>query len=192
MSYDEINKINNRLSPNVKLYLMKLIQHVPNIDITFFGSITNFTYIENHSDVDCAIVYHDEISKMKLIQFITDDLLQFDIKNIKHMTMRFNDSNHNDEYQDVYMVTFDNRDKIDLNLIPDKIGPIIKNQHDSGILILCFRYIFKWLYVHEIISKDTWVYLKGIIHAIRDWWYQFHITKHDFTNYMNPTHEPNA
>ena len=59
MSYDEINQINNRLSPNVKLYLMKLIQHVPNIDITFFGSITNFTYIENHSDVDCAIVYHD-------------------------------------------------------------------------------------------------------------------------------------
>jgi len=186
MSYDEINQINNRLSPNIKLYLIKLIQHVPNIDITFFGSITNFTYFENHSDVDCAIVYHDEISKMKLIEFITDDLLQFDIKDIKHKAMRFNDSNHNDEYQDVYMVTFNNGDKIDLNIIPDKIGPIIKSNHDSGIIMLCCKYIFKWLYVHEIISKHTWVYLRDILYAIRDWWYQVH----KFTNYINPTHEP--
>lgn len=184
MSYDEINQLNNRLSPNVKLYLMKLTQYVPNIDITFYGSITNFTYFENYSDVDCVIVYHDEISKMKLIQFITDDLLQFDIKSIKHKTMYFNDSIHNDEFQDVYIVKFDNRDKIDFNLIPDNIGPIIKNQHDSGIIMLCCKYILKWLYVHEISSKDTWVYLKGILYAIRAWWYQIHIT-----NYITPTHE---
>ena len=171
---------------------MKLIQHVPTIDITFCGSITNFTYIENHSDVDCMITYPDENAKMKLIQFITDDLLQFDIKKIRHRNMYFKHPSYSDEFQDVYSVTFANEDEIDLILIPDHIGPLIKYQKGPGIILLCCKYILTWLYIHEIISKATCSYLKKhILFAIRDGYLGIttHFSDvHVLKNYNNPMH----
>lgn len=173
MSSETNNQINNRIPPNIKLYLMKLIQHVPNIDIIFCGSITNFTYIENNSDVDCMIVYPDENAKMKVIQFITDDLLQFDIIKVKHKPMHFKHPTYSDEFQDVYSVKFHNGDRIDLLLV-DHIGPIMKHQQNPGIILLCCKYILTWAFIYEIISKDTFNYLKrDILFAIRDYFLGF-------------------
>ena len=52
-------RVKERMSPTALAYITRLKQHVqhnPNIDIYFFGSVTNFTFFENSSDVDCCIV----------------------------------------------------------------------------------------------------------------------------------------
>lgn len=157
----EYAKINERISPNLKLYLNRLKQHVPNINIRLYGSITNFTHFNNKSDVDCCITYPDEYTKNKLIQFVTEDSLQFKIKRINVQQLKFSSPNYRDEFVDVYGVYFDNGDKVDFTLIHGDFGPLIKKQHNVGIIYMFFLYIIKWLYYYaNIISKDLFVYLK--------------------------------
>jgi hypothetical protein len=175
ISYNIINdhensKIKERISPNNKLYLKRLIQNVPNIEIRFFGSITNFTYFENNSDVDCCIIYPDESSRMKVIQFITDDSIEFHIKRITFQQVKLSHPAYNDEFNDVYSVFFDNRDKIDFNLVHSHVGPILQKQHHIGIVFLFFIYILKWLYYHSnIISKDIFRHLKSVMFNVKDY-----------------------
>lgn len=164
----ENSNINERISPNVKLYLNRLKQHVPNIQIRFFGSITNFTHFKNKSDVDCCITYPDEYTKNKLIQFVTEDTIKFNIKRITFQQMKFSNPNYKDEFQDVYCVFFDNGDKIDINLIPYEIGPITLIHHNTETVFLIFLYILKLLYYRtDIISKDVFVYLKRNLFKIK-------------------------
>ena len=69
-------RVKERMSPTALAYITRLKQHVqhnPNIDIYFFGSVTNFTFFENSSDVDCCIVYPDEHAKNKVVQFTYGD-----------------------------------------------------------------------------------------------------------------------
>ena len=54
---NENNNIKDRFSPTALAYITRLKQHVPNIEIHFFGSVTNFTFFKNSSDVDCCIIY---------------------------------------------------------------------------------------------------------------------------------------
>lgn len=169
--------INERVPQNVKLYLNRLKQHVPNIDIRLYGSVTNFTYFENNSDIDCCIVYPDEYIKDKLIQFITEDSIQFNIKRIKIQQLKLSCPDYKDEFADVYCVYFDNGDKIDFTLIRGDIGPLIKIQHHSGIIYMFFLYIIKWLYYDaNIISKDAFVRLKRKLFGIKDYYSNVTVT----------------
>lgn len=180
--YENAN-INERISPNLKLYLNRLKQHVPNINIRLYGSITNFTHFKNKSDVDCFITYPDEYTKNKLIQFVTEDSLQFKIKHIKVQQLKFSSMNHKDEFADVYCVYFDNGDKIDFTLIYGDFGPLIKLQHHTGIIYIFFLYIIKWLYYYaNIISKDLFIYLKKKIFVVKDYFSNITVTVLHKTN----------
>ena len=179
----EYAKINERISPNLKLYLNRLKQHVPNINIRLYGSITNFTHFKNKSDVDCYITYPDEYTKNKLIQFVTEDSLQFKIKRINVQQLKFSSMNYKDEFADVYCVYFDNGDKIDFTLIYGNFGPLIKLQHHTGIIYIFFLYIIKWLYYYaNIISKDLFIYLKKNMFVVKDYFSNMTVTVLHKTN----------
>ena len=164
------NNIKERMSPTALAYITRLKQHVPNIDIYFFGSITNFTFFENSSDVDCCIVYPDEHTKNKAVQFITEDSLQFDIKRITFQQVKLSHPKHADEFGDVYCIFFDDGNKIDFNLVSDKIGPILSLQHNTNVIFLVILCILKWLYYHSnIISKDIFRHLKSVMFNVKDY-----------------------
>ena len=168
--------VKERLSPTALAYITRLKQHVQhdqNIDIYFFGSITNFTFFENSSDVDCCIAYPDEHAKNKVVQFITEDSLQFDINRITFQQVKLSHPKHADEFGDVYCIFFNDGNKIDFNLIPNNIGPILSLQHNTNVIFLVILYILKWLYYYaHIISKDAFIYIKAkmfkIYHYIHD------------------------
>ena len=109
--------IKERLSLTTIAYITRLKQHVQNIDIHLYGSVTNFTYFKNKSDLDCYIIYPDEYTKDKLTQFIREDSIQFHIKRIKVQQLKLSSLDYKDEFADVYCVYFDNGDKIDINII---------------------------------------------------------------------------
>ena len=179
----EYAKINERISPNLKLYLNRLKQHVQNINIRLYGSITNFTYFKNKSDVDCCIIYPDEYTKNKLIQFVTEDSLQFKIKRIKVQQLKFSSPNYRDEFADVYCVYFDNGDKVDFTLIYGDFGPVIKLQHHIGLIYMVSLYIIKWLYYYaNIISKDLFIYLKKNMFVVKDYFSNMTVTVLHKTN----------
>ena len=161
------------MSPTALAYITRLKQHVPNIDIHFFGSITNFTFFENSSDVDCCIVYLDEHAKNKAVQFITEDSLQFDIKRITFQQVKLSHPKYVNEFGDVYCIFFNDGSKIDFNLVQNKMGPILSLQHNMSIVFLIVLYILKWLFYYaHIISKDAFIYIKAklfkIYHYMRD------------------------
>ena len=165
--------IKERMSPTSAAYITRLKQHVPNIDIHFFGSITNFTFFENSSDVDCCVIYPDENTKNKVVQFITEDSLQFDVKRITFQQVKLSHPKHADEFGDVYCIFFNDGSKIDFNLVPNKIGPILEIQHDTNVVFLVILYILKWLYYYaNLVSKDAFIYIKAkffkIYHYVYD------------------------
>ena len=175
-------RIKERLSPTTIAYIRRLKQHVQNIDIHLYGSITNFTHFKNNSDVDCCIVYPDEYTKDKLIQFVTEDSIQFHIKRIKVIQLKISCPEYKDEFYDVYCLYFDNGDKIDFTL-GDNIGPILEKRHNNEILFLILLYIVKWLYYYaNIISKDTFVYLKKKVFGIKDYFSKMTVTVLHKTN----------
>ena len=160
-------RVKERMSPTALAYITRLKQHVPNIDIYFFGSVTNFTFFENSSDVDCCIVYPDEHAKNKVVQFITEDSLQFDIKRITFQQVKLSHPKYADEFGDVYCIFFNDGSKIDFNLVSDKIGPILSLQHNMNVIFLTVLYILKWLYYYaHIISKDAFIYIKAKLFKI--------------------------
>ena len=107
---------------------------------------------------------------MKVIQFITDDSIEFHIKRITFQQVKLSHPAYNHEFNDVYSVFFDNRDKIDFNLVHSHVGPILQKQHHMGIIFLFFIYILKWLYYHSnIISKDIFRHLKSVMFNIKDY-----------------------
>jgi hypothetical protein len=169
--------IKQRMSPTALAYITRLQQHVqhdPNIDIYFFGSITNFTFFENSSDVDCCIVYPDEHAKNKVVQYIVEDSLQFDIKRITFQQVKLSHPKYANEYGDVYCIFFNDEygSKIDFNLVPNKIGPILSLQHNMTVIFLTVLYILKWLYYYaHLISKDAFIYIKAKMFKIYHYMY---------------------
>ena len=171
--YNENNNQNNenayikdRVPQTIIAYITRLKQHVPNIDIYFTGSVTNFTFFNNCSDIDIAIVYPDEYVKTKLVNFITEYSLQFHIKKIKFEQIKLSHTKYSDEFYEVYNIDFDDGNRIDI-AITLNIGPILRLQHNPNIIILLLLYIIKWLhYCKNIISLDTLKYLKNKINSI--------------------------
>jgi hypothetical protein len=176
-------RIKGRMSPTALAYITRLkqhIQHDSNIDIYFFGSITNFTFFENSSDVDCCIIYPDEHAKNKVVQFITEDSMQFDIKRITFQQVKLSHPKHADEFGDVYCVFFNDGSKIDFNLVQDNIGPILSLQHNMNIVFLIVLYILKWLYYYaHIISKDAFIYIKAKMFKIYHYAYDISVFRSD-------------
>lgn len=175
--------IKDRLSPTALAYITRLKQHVQhdsNIDIYFFGSITNFTFFKNSSDVDCCIVYPDEHAKNKVAKFITEDSMQFDIKRITFQQVKLSHPKHAHEFGDVYCIFFNDGSKIDFNLVQDNIGPILSLQHNMNIVFLVVLYILKWLYYYaHIISKDAFVYIKAKMFKIYHYAYDISVFRSD-------------
>ena len=175
---NENNNIKDRFSPTALAYITRLKQHVPNIEIHFFGSVTNFTFFKNSSDIDCCIIYPDEYAKNKVVQFITEDSLQFNIKRITFQQVKLSHLKYPDEFGDVYCIFFkdENGSKIDFNLVPTKIGPILEIQHNMNIIFLTVLYILKWLYYYaHIISKDAFIYIKAKLFKIYHYTYNISV-----------------
>ncbi len=176
-------RIKERLSPTTIAYITRLKQHVQNIDIHLYGSVINFTYFKNNSDVDCCIIYHDEYTKNKLVQFVTEDSIQFHITRINVQQLKISSLNYKDEFADVYCLYFDNGDKIDIKIIHGDVGPLIQKQHHNGIIYMIFLYIIKWLYYDaNIISKDDFVRLKRKLFGIKDYFSKMTVTVLHKTN----------
>lgn len=174
---NEYAYIKDRMSPITIAYITRLKQHVPNVNIYFYGSITNFTFFNNNSDIDICITYPDEYVKTKIVQFITEKSLHFHINKIKFQQLKFSRPTYLDEFDDVYHIYFDhgnhdgnnNKSKIDINIISNKFGPVFLLHLKKDIIALSLVYIVKWLYYYaNIISKDVYIYLKNAIYNVDD------------------------
>jgi hypothetical protein len=166
---DEINNINNKISPVVKLFLKRVEQNVLNISIRLFGSVTNFTHFKDKSDVDCCIIYPDEYTRIKLCAFIEDDSIEFNKTRVKIRDIKLSSSGYNDEFFEVYHVCFDDKDRVDINLVNGRIGPIQHRNHNLGMGYKLIIFIIKFLYYEvSVISKELYLYLKGSLFRIRD------------------------
>jgi predicted nucleotidyltransferase len=170
------DNIKKRISPTALTYIKRLNQHVPNIDTYFFGSVTNFTFFENSSDVDCCIVCLDENTKNKVVQYVTEDSLQFNIKRITFQQVKLSHPKYADEFGDVYCIFFNDGSKIDFNIIPNKIGPILSLQHNLSLIFLIALYILKWLFYYaHIISKEVFIYMKAKLFKIHHYVYDISV-----------------
>ena len=175
-NYENSTRIKERMSPTVAAYITRLKQHIPNIDIYFFGSVTNFTFFENNSDIDCCIIYPDENAKNKVVQFITEDSLQFDVKRITFQQVKLSHPNYPDEFGDVYCIFFNDGNKIDFSIVANKIGPILSLQHNMNVVFLTILYILKWLYYYaHIISKEAFIYIKAKLFKVYHYMYNISV-----------------
>jgi len=163
--------VNNKISPVVELFFKRVKQNVPNVSIRLFGSVTNFTYFKDKSDVDCCIIYPDEYTRMKLCAFIEEDSIEFNKTRIRFRDMKYSQPGYKDEFIGLYHICFDDKDKIDICLVNGErgIGPLQNHQHDLGMGYRLLLYIIKWLYYEvSVISKDLFIYLKKIIFYFRN------------------------
>ena len=104
--------------------------------------------------------------KTNLVKFITENSLQFHIKKIKFEQIKLSHIKYSDEFYEVYNIQFDDGNRIDI-AVTLNIGPILRLQHNPNIVILLLLYIIKWLhYCKNIISLDTFKYLKKKINNI--------------------------
>ena len=168
---DEINNINNKISPVVKLFLKRVEQNVPNVSIRLFGSITNFTHFKNKSDVDCCIIYPDEYTRMTLCAFREEASVEFNNTRIKFREIKYSQPGYKDEFIGLYYICFDDKYKIDIVLVNGErgIGPLQHYQHDVGVGYSLLLYIIKWLYYEaSVISKDLFIYLKKFVFYFRN------------------------
>lgn len=168
---DEINNMNDKISPVVKLFLKRVEQNVPNVRIRLFGSVTNFTHFKDKSDVDCCFIYPDEYTRVKLCTFIEEDSIEFNKTRIRFREMRYSQPGYNDEFIGLYQLCFNEKDKVDIVLVNGErgIGPLQHYQHDVGMGYRLLLYVIKWLYYRtSLISKDLFIYLKQSIFYFRN------------------------
>ena len=162
------DEINNKISPVVRLFLKRVEQNIPNVSIRLFGSVTNFTYFKE-SDVDCCIIYPDEYTRIKLRTFIEEDSIEFNKTLVKVRDIKLSGSGYNDEFFEVYNVCFDDKDRVDINLVNGRIGPIQHSNHKLGMGYKLILFIIKWLYYEvSVISKEFYLYLKRSIFYIME------------------------
>jgi predicted nucleotidyltransferase len=184
--YTNNHNIKKRMSPTALAYITRLKQHVPTIDIYFFGSVTNFTFFENSSDIDCYIIYPDENTKHKVLQFITEDSLHFDITRITFQQVKLSHPKYPNEFSDVYCIFFNDGSKIDFSIVPNKVGPILSLQNNMNIIFLTILYVLKWLFYYaKIISKESFIYVKAKLFKIHHYVYDisvFRSEKHIIKN----------
>jgi len=162
------DEINNKISPVVRLFLKRVEQNIPNVSIRLFGSVTNFTYFKE-SDVDFCIIYPDEYTRKKLCAFIEEESIEFNKTRVKIRDIKLSRSGYNDEFFEVYHVCFDDKDRVDINLVNGRIGPIQHHNHNLGMGYKLIIFIIKFLYYEvSVISKESYLYLKRSIFRIKD------------------------
>lgn len=161
-NYKSINQarysyIKNRIGDKSTLLLTNIEKNFPNSEIYLFGSVIDFTFIKEISDVDCKIVFSDENEKNKIINYIIN---QHDITHINHL---FFDIIHNNKiYKQDVIKCFVDGQQVDISLIDNETFFITKKKLAlKTFFSKCSVYILKMLYIKKkIINKHTFQFLR--------------------------------
>jgi hypothetical protein len=130
----------------------------PNSDIYLYGSVIDFTFIKELSDVDCNVKYMNENEKTEIINYITQ---QKDVQHINNLFFEITYLNKK-HIQNVLLCEFDNGERIDLSLVCDELLSIQKKRLLSkGFFSKCYLMGLKKIYKeHKLINKSMFYYLK--------------------------------
>ena len=150
--------IRKRMGEKVTLLLSNIKKMFPNSDIYLYGSVIDFTFIKELSDVDCNVTYMNENEKTEIINYIIQQ------QNVQHVNNLFFELTYlNKKYiQNVLLCEFDNGECIDISLVDDEMLSVQKKQLSSkGFFLKCCYMGLKKLYKeHKLINKSMFHYLK--------------------------------
>ena len=163
VNYNSINDlryryIRNRMGEKVTLLLSNIKKMFQNSDMYLFGSVIDFTFIKEVSDVDCYFKYMNENEKTEIINYI---IQQKDIQHVNKLV--FEVTHFNKKYiLDVLDCKFDNGECIDISLVDDELLSIQKKELSSkGFFEKCYYIGLKKIYKqHKLINKSMFYYLK--------------------------------
>ena len=162
-NYNSINDlryryIRNRMGEKVTLLLSNIKKMFPNSDIYLYGSVIDFTFIKELSDVDCTVKYMNENEKTEIINYITQQKDVQHINNLFFEVMYLNKKH----IQNVLLCEFDNGERIDIYLVDDELLSIQKKHLLSkGFFLKCYYMGLKKIYKeYKLISKSMFYYLK--------------------------------
>jgi hypothetical protein len=180
-NYNSINDlryryIKKRMGEKVTLLLSNIKKMFPNSDIYLFGSVIDFTFMKELSDVDCIVKYMNENEKIEIINYITQQ------NDVKHLTNLFYEYIYlNKKYiKNVLQCEFDNGEYMDISLVDDELLSIQKidvSLFNNGFFVKCYYMVLKRLYKkHKLIRKSMFYYLKQSLDK--------HIRKNTNTNIL--------
>jgi len=151
--------IRNRMGEKVTLLLSNIKKMFPNLDIYLYGSVIDFTFRKELSDLDCYVKYMNENEKTEIINYITQQ------KDVQHINSLFYELTYLNKkhIQNVLLCEFDNGERIDLSLLDDELLSIQKKHLLSkGFFSKCYYMGLKKIYKeHKLISKSMFHYLKN-------------------------------
>lgn len=161
-NYDYINDvryryIKNRMGENVTLLLSSIKKLFPKSKIYLVGSVIDFTFLKDFSDVDCLIEFSNENDKLEIIKYISQQ------NNITHINnFIFEKSYYNKKNTvNVFRCKFDNNELIDVSFFDhDALSFQKKELLKKGIHTKMFHYIFKICNKYKLINNKTFYYLK--------------------------------
>jgi hypothetical protein len=161
----------NREIPKVILKFLTNLKQQTNASVYFFGSVTNFTYFNGHSDIDVRVIYdNDEIVHKKIKKFVEEnDTIDYTKSrvNLRELTLN-NDKYKENVYMEIYKIKLDDKYKLDMSVI-SMLSPLIYDKSNIDTLYLIIFYILKVLYYKlQVIPKSIYKYLKSKTHDLID------------------------
>ena len=161
----------NRKIPNVILKFLTNLKQQTNASVYLFGSVTNFTFFDGHSDIDVRVIYdNDEIVHKKIKKFVEEnDTIDYTKSrvNLRELTLN-NDKYKENVYMEIYKIKLDDKYKLDMSVI-SMLSPLIYDKSNIDTLYLIIFYILKVLYYKlQVIPKSIYKYLKAKTHDIID------------------------
>ena len=163
--------LNNRNIPKVILKFLTNLKQQTNASIYLFGSVTNFTYFDGHSDIDVRVIYdNDEIVHNKIKKFIEEnDTIDYTKNRVKLRELTLNNNKYKEKvYMEIYKIKLDDKYKLDMSVI-STLSPLIYDKSNIDTLYLIIFYILKVLYYKlQVIPKSIYKYLKSKTHDLID------------------------
>jgi len=147
-NYNSINDlryryIRNRIGEKFTLLLSNIKKMFPNSDIYLYGSVLDFTFIKELSDVDCCVKYMNENEKTEIINYITQ---QKDIQRVNNLFFEVTYLNKK-HMENLLQCEFDSGECIDISLANHESLSIKKKQLlQKGFFVKCYYMVLKKLY----------------------------------------------
>lgn len=158
-NYNSINDlryryIRNRIGEKVTLLLSNIKKMFPNSDIYLYGSVLDFTFIKELSDVDCCVKYMNENEKTEIINYITQ---QKDIQRVNNLFFEVTYLNKK-HMENILQCEFDSGECIDISLVNHESLSIKKKQFlQKGFFMKCYCMVLKKLYKErKLITKSAY------------------------------------
>lgn len=147
------------MGENVTSLLSNIKKRFPTSKIYLIGSVIDFTFLKNYSDVDCYIQYSNKNDEIEITNYIYQQKNIKSLNNVffKHTFTSLDKSN----IKNVYRCVFNNGEKIDISLVDYNSLSFDKGKlMTKGVFKKTCHYILKICNKHKLINKETFYKIK--------------------------------